>query len=667
MKRLCLTICVVLCGFTGVWAAPPFGKGRPEPAELPGTKLSHRLAPTMLQGAFAPSAYPAAIKVAFIKVDFPPEDPDSAATTGTGSWNDQSYAYGDPADPDYWISRAATRFAQYWTEVSHGKLSVTVHVYPPAGGAAYRLPGPMVSYGEESVADIESLIFDSVTAADADVDFSQYDAILLVHAGAGEETDILSNTTRDIWSLSYSSSCITPDNASGTCLVADGKQITEAILLPQTDVQDGITVDPFGVYLHEFGHWLGLPDLYCTSLICLLDGVGDWSLMDQGSYNADPADPATCSSNPQTCIYGSMPAHLDAWSKVFLGWAGPQTLAASPDPGAAGLHPIELDATPEIIKLPASTGTASQYFLLENRQRAGFDRGLPGHGLLVWLVDEDTINSRLATNTVNNSRLRPGVKLIEADGNYDLMDPGDGDIGSGSDPFPGTDAVTSLTPHSVPSSQPYTSYGWVNVTAIAETAGNVTFSVGFSPLPPKNVVLSGSTLLWGSNTEPDLSYYQIYKNGSPLLQTDATEYTDGNPAPGAVYAVSAVDGNGNESVYAQAVAVSPAGGGGGGGPCFIATAAYGSPMAEEVNVLRRFRDGVLMKSAIGREFIRWYYQCSPPAAAFIRRHETMRLAVRGALTPVVNIIKYPFAAFAGAMTLVGAFVLVRRGRRRPAV
>jgi M6 family metalloprotease-like protein len=613
----------------------------------------------MLQGAFAPSAYPATVNVLFLRVDFDPESTDDPGTTGDGTWADETYSYS--GDPDHWVNNARTKFPQYWNEVSYGHLTVNIAVSP----AVYRLSHPMAHYGAETNTTIENLIYDSVIAADHDIDFSGYDVIFLVHAGAGEETDILSNTTRDIWSLSYSSSCITPDNASGACLVADGKQITEAILLPQTDVQDGITVDPFGVYLHEFGHWLGLPDLYCTSLICLLDGVGDWSLMDQGSYNADPADPATCSSNPQTCIYGSMPAHLDAWSKVYLGWASPQTLAASPDPGAASLHPIELDATPEIIKLPASTGTASQYFLLENRQQEGFDRGLPGHGLLVWLVDEDTINSRLATNTVNNSRLRPGVKLIEADGNYDLMDPGDGDIGSGSDPFPGTNAVTFLTPHTVPSSQPYTSYGWVNVTAIAESTGLVTFNVGFSPLPPRNAVVSGTMVFWGANTEPDLSYYQIYKNGSPLLQTDLTDYTDGNPASDDVYAVSAVDSNGNESVISQAVAVSPAGGGS-GGPCFIATAAYGSAMAEEVNVLRRFRDNALMKSAIGREFIRWYYQCSPPAAAFIRRHETMRLAVRGALTPVVYIIKYPFAAVAGAMAMAGAFVLVRRRRGRAA-
>jgi len=81
--------------------------------------------------------------------------------------------------------------------------------------------------------------------------------------------------------------------------------------------------------------------------------------------------------------------------------------------------------------------------------------------------------------------------------------------------------------------------------------------------------------------------------------------------------------------------VSGGGGGGGGGGCFIATAAYGSPRASHVNILREFRDRFLLESTIGKSFVNFYYKYSPPVAKFITKHANSRVIVRASLFPVV--------------------------------
>lgn len=109
---------------------------------------------------------------------------------------------------------------------------------------------------------------------------------------------------------------------------------------------------------------------------------------------------------------------------------------------------------------------------------------------------------------------------------------------------------------------------------------------------------------------------------------------------------------------------SPAPSGGGGG-CFIATAAYGSYLEPEVMVLRGFRDTVLMVNPVGQAFVKFYYRHSPPVAAVIARHESLRLAARLALTPVVYGIKYPLVTLP-LMMLAGGACLVVIVRRRMA-
>ncbi|HET6334874.1 MAG TPA: CFI-box-CTERM domain-containing protein, partial [Polyangiales bacterium] len=70
-------------------------------------------------------------------------------------------------------------------------------------------------------------------------------------------------------------------------------------------------------------------------------------------------------------------------------------------------------------------------------------------------------------------------------------------------------------------------------------------------------------------------------------------------------------------------------------PCFVATAAYGTPLASEISTLRRLRDRYLLPHAPGQAFVRAYYEIGPRAAAVIARRPQLRAIVRALLSPLV--------------------------------
>jgi hypothetical protein len=151
---------------------------------------------------------------------------------------------------------------------------------------------------------------------------------------------------------------------------------------------------------------------------------------------------------------------------------------------------------------------------------------------------------------------------------------------------------------------------------------------------------------WDPNPEPVVRGYVVYYGTASGNYThyidvgNATNCAISGLQGGATYylAVTAYDDSRNESGFSNEIVYaasgsSPASSSGSG--CFIATAAFGSPMAPEVALLRAFRDSWLLTNSPGRIFVEFYYWISPPIADFISRDENLKWITRMALTPLI--------------------------------
>lgn len=120
---------------------------------------------------------------------------------------------------------------------------------------------------------------------------------------------------------------------------------------------------------------------------------------------------------------------------------------------------------------------------------------------------------------------------------------------------------------------------------------------------------------------------------------------------------NATPGGGTSNASTLTVIVYVPGSGGGGGGCFIASAAFGTPLEKHVQILRDFRDRFLLTSSAGQAFVKFYYEVSPPIAGKIAQSEGLRSITRGSLMPFVG-MAYLMVTYGVTTTLLLALSLM---------
>jgi len=258
-------------------------------------------------------------------------------------------------------------------------------------------------------------------AEEAGIDWSQYDndgnghvdGVIIIHAGKGAEMGDDSN----IWSFRGD---LRHNNKQ---IQYDGVWIDVFTMQPEIE---GTSMSHIGVFAHEYGHVLGLPDLYDTDDSS--EGIGNWGGGDGGSP--------------------WKPAHLCAWSKIKLGWLVPTDI----DSFTTNLEIVPVENNPVVYRIKSSTDS-SEWFLLSNRRKTGFDERLPESGLLIWHIDTERTSRWPGSNSVNDDEPHYGVGLEQADGRFDLEE--GSNRGDKNDPYPGRTGNHIYDNESMPDSKSY--------------------------------------------------------------------------------------------------------------------------------------------------------------------------------------------------------------------
>jgi immune inhibitor A len=374
------------------------------------------------------------------------------------------------------------------------------------------------------------------------------DAVILIHPGQGAEVSPVGQEGDLLWSheagIAVYQDC--PPPSSPGCLPGMLLGSVRGFLYTMNgEFNYGPGDNANGTYLHEFGHTLGLADLYefsaCGNPVG--SGLGVHSLMSLGNYL--PLDPPEAQ--------GSRPGAMDAWSRAFLGFEQPTVVS---QPGTYTLPPLSRGGG--VLKIWRNGQPGTEYFLVENRIQESFDKGLPGEGLLIYHVDDTMIdNCRDCDNATCFDPPAPHgrVEVVQADGLDELHDgsqagdpPLDG-YGDASDFFPGGLAVRTWTQSTTPSTGDYagldTGIRMTNIVGAYDNADTASFDLTIALTP--DILVQGVLVRDGGagnsngildNLETDSLAVTLTNTGTPSATLSLTLTTSD---PG----ITIVDGSSN--------------------------------------------------------------------------------------------------------------------------
>jgi M6 family metalloprotease-like protein len=400
-------------------------------------------------------------RLAIFRVDFR-RDGAGALSTGNGRFDLRRGVTGVPVDPPphdrVYFEAHGEALRRFYDAQSYGSLQVAATVFPAEPDSAFHLLdtadyGPWeVSQNPDVIGLAERFVGDAIAAVDADpenVNFADFDAFVVMHAGADFQGDVGRNTPFDIPSFTIS---------LGESIAVNGgaSQIGRVLVLPETASQDDRIAALNGVFAHEFGHILDLVDLY--NIYNGVPQVGYWSLMDSGeNISAIVVDPVT---GDEFLADGIFPTSLDPWSKLQI---FPETVLPRvvEERWEGALQAIERGPGFPLVVLDGL-----EYFLVENRAtdldgngfpfvqqdsttgvflgpvddpgnpgaggRLEYDAVLPGGGILIWHIDDRLAVPGFQSGAVNFRTGERGVAVEEADG---IADQGRFNFGTLFDPF----------------------------------------------------------------------------------------------------------------------------------------------------------------------------------------------------------------------------------------
>ncbi len=419
----------------------------------------------------------------------------------------------------YNLNGAQGSVKDFFLETSYNHFNVTTTVAGP-----YMADSALAYYGAPngSAHDIRArdLMTEAIAKADPDLNYADFDndgdgsvdGVYIVYAGYGEAT---SGDVNTIW----------PHASSIPTQILDGVSVARYSCSNELLGSSGTSITTIGVICHEFGHVCGAPDYYDTDYETngQYDGAGKWDVMSTGVYNGTPS--------------GCKPAHMVPIDKIRFNWVTPILLSAD-----ASVSVSDITTNPVIYRY--NTTTDNEYFLIENRQKTGFNSYVSGHGMIIYHVDGNFIST--AGNAINVSS-HQGMYPVAANSttsNGVAVSPSN--IGSSGCPWPGTTNKTTFDDATTPNSKSWAGNNTnASLTNIAEVGGVVSFC--YKSCPDINPAYN-FTAVADNGSQINLSWLKNEVNNDVIIAFN-TSNTFGDPLNGTTYNVNDILSGGGTIIY----------------------------------------------------------------------------------------------------------------------